>query len=105
MRAGKLRHRITIEQVTETRAADGTPSESWSAFATVWAEKVAVEGNERFVAEREHAEVTDAWTIRHLAGVTPKMRISYDSRVFDIESAFDPDGRKRELTILTREEV
>lgn len=105
MRAGQLRHRLRIEEVVETRSDSGDVDESWNEFDTVWGSLEAVTGNERFRAEREHAEVTHLARIRHLDGVTPKMRITHDGRTFDIEAVYDPEGRKREMHILTREAV
>jgi SPP1 family predicted phage head-tail adaptor len=60
-------------------------------------------GNERFEAEREHGEVDHRWRLRYLDGVTTKMRVNYDSRVFDIEARFDPTGKGEELVLLTNE--
>lgn len=105
MRAGQLRHRITIEEVTETQSSTGEVQESWSTFAERWAEMIGISGDERFAGEQFHGEVDHAFRIRHLDGVTTKMRINYDSRIFDIKARFDPTGKAEELMMLTEEDA
>jgi hypothetical protein len=46
MKLGKLRHRITIEQVSETQDVDGHVLESWSAYAMVQASIEPVSGRD-----------------------------------------------------------
>lgn len=79
MRAGRLRHRVTIQQVTRTRDGFGQPVESWSAFATVWA---AVE------------------PLRYLASVLPSMRVLFGSRVFRIEAIKDSAERNVQMELM-----
>lgn len=84
MRAGDLDRQITIEVPTETPNAIGEPIQSWAAFATVWAKVGPVRGRERFTADQVAAEADTTFRIRWLAGVTEKMRVSYDGRLYDI---------------------
>lgn len=105
MRIGKLRHRITIQSVTETQGTDGAIVKTWADFATVSASKTHKTSREFFAAQKVNAEMTDLFITRHLAGVTPKMRVSFDGKYYDIIGAPDPDGRKRELHITCKEVV
>jgi SPP1 family predicted phage head-tail adaptor len=86
MQAGRLDRRITIEQPTESTGAIGDVTESWSDFATVWAGKDDRSGREALSPEIERGEVETVWRIRHLDGLTMKMRIVYDGRIYDIRS-------------------
>lgn len=103
IRAGELRHRITIEQVTETRDVIGGVTESWSTFATRWAAVEPLAGREYFSAQQEEADVDHRIRLRYLAGVVPKMRVKFGARLFDIQTVLNLDERKRELHLMARE--
>lgn len=103
MRAGELRHRITVEQNSPTQNDLGEEESSWSEFATRWADARALDGTESFSTDMKFAEATHRFRLRYLDGVTPEMRVSWDGRTFDIVSALDPRGRKRETVIVATE--
>lgn len=85
-RAGRLDRLITIEQVSETRDAVGGIIKTWTTWKEVWASKLDVAGREYFDAQAVQAEVTTTFRIRYVAGLSPKMRISYAGETYDIES-------------------
>ncbi len=105
MRAGLMRHRITIESPTETQGADGSMTLTWAPFATVWASVEPLLGREWFDAQREQAEVSHRVRMRFLPGVGHNMRIMWGSRVFEIESVLNAGERNRELVLMCRESV
>ncbi len=103
MRAGSLRHRITIQQATTTQDAYGEPVPTWATYATRWAAIVPVSGSEADVDGMETAEVRHKFRIRHTSGVRPKMRISYDSRVFEILAVIDVGERGKQMELICQE--
>jgi SPP1 family predicted phage head-tail adaptor len=105
MKIGKLRHRITIEQVTETQDTDGSVVETWAVFATIQASIEPISGREYFAAQSTQADVTHRIRLRYLSGVTPKMRVNYSSRIFDILSVINVNERNRELQLMCRESI
>lgn len=105
MRSGKLRHEITIQAVTTTQDGYGGQTESWSTFATVRASVEPLQGREYFAAQQVQAEVTTRFRIRYLSGVTPKMRVLYDGRTFNVASVINPNERSHELHIMAVEAV
>ncbi len=105
MRAGELRHRITIQQATETPSTSGAITQTWSTVATVWAAIEALSGREAFAAQQVNAQVSSRIRIRYRAGITPKMRIVFGARTFNIESVMDMESRRRELQLLVSEVV
>lgn len=108
MRAGKLRHRVTIQQLALTRDAFGDAVEGWATVATVPAEVRMPSGAERFVgqADQERATVTHRIRMRYRGDLRPgSHRLIYDRRILDLEMAEDPDGRGRELVAICRELV
>lgn len=86
MKAGRLNRRITIQEPTETQDDYGEAIQSWATYRTVWAEKRDLPGNEAFDADQIVAEAVTDWRIRHLSGLTRKMRISYGGDIYDIRS-------------------
>lgn len=87
MRAGLLRHPITIESKTETRNSHGEMSDSWAAVASApnrarIVPKAAAEGQESMqsVARRTH-EIT----VRYFDGITANMRVVFGDRTFYID--------------------
>ena len=105
MKIGKLRHRITIQQVSETQDTDGSVIEVWSAYAVVQASLEPVSGREYLAAQSTQADVTHRINLRYLAGIVPKMRVNYDSRIFDILSVINVGERNRELQLMCRENI
>lgn len=101
MQAGKLRHRLTLEAPNET-VTTGEPSIPWPVQATVWGSMEGFGGTDRAGLV---AETAIRFRIRYRAGVTPRWRVGLvgTSRKFQIVSAVDPDGRRRELLLVTQE--
>lgn len=101
MEAGKLRHRLTLEEPAQTVAA-GEPSIPWTIRATVWGSWEGLSGTNRSGIV---AETANRFTIRYRANLTPRWRIGLagTARKFQILSVVDPDGRRKELTIVAQE--
>ena len=98
MRSGQLRFLLTIEEASEARDSLGQAIQTWETFAEVYGSLDPLSGRERFLAAQTHAEATYRARIRYLAGVTPKMRITYGGKVYHITYIAD-DNRGRELVI------
>jgi SPP1 family predicted phage head-tail adaptor len=103
MRAGHLRHLLTIEQASEARDAHGQAVQTWSTFGTVWGSLEPISGRETFLAAQVQAEVTARARVRYLAGITPKMRINFESKIYAITAVIDRELRHRELELLLAE--
>lgn len=103
MRAGKLRHTITIQQRSDSQNSYGEQANTWTTFAEVRASVEPLQGREFFASQQMQAEVTTRFRIRYLDGVTADMRISYDGRTFDIQAVLNPNERGRELHIMAVE--
>lgn len=93
MRAGLLRHRVTIQQRTETRDPDtGAVSFAWVDVATVWAAVEPLSAREFIAAQAAHSKVSARITIRYRADITAAMRIVHGSTLYNIEGVI-PDNR------------
>lgn len=100
MKAGELRHRITLEQPSETQDKYGEVLTSWTTLATVYARKEDLTGRELFQAQQVNASVSTRFTIRHRPGLTAKLRVNHGGTIYNIESIQDPDGRSRQIVLI-----
>ena len=83
--AGKLRSIITIQQPDPGQDAMGAPLDTWTTFATVWAQVSSIGGSEAFRGEQFSPEVTHEVTVRWIDGLLPTFKIvTSDNRTFDI---------------------
>ena len=105
MKIGKLRQRITIQQLSTNTDSFGQGEKGWTHFATCWAAVEPLSGKEFWNAQTIAAEITTRVKIRYREGVKPTMRILFGSRIFEIKAITDPEEAKRELQILCSEKV
>ena len=105
MRAGPLRNRIIIEKTTESQSSSGEVDNTWSTFATVWASIEPLNVKEYFDSQQVNAEENTRFRIRYLLGVTTKMRISWNSRIYDIRSIININEINKEMVLMAVEDV
>ena len=103
MRAGALKHRVTIESRTQTQSSTGMATDTWSTFAKVFAEIKTVSGNESINADQVQAEQTHIVKIRFCPNITTSMRVNYESRYFDINVIDNVMEHDRTLLLWCRE--
>lgn len=106
MRAGRLRHQVDIRQELRTPDGAGGYAATWAFFATgVWAE--VIEGVGREVVEgmaiESHALIEIH--IRYLTGITTKMRVYYNSAIYEIVGLSRVGSRDFELILQCEERV
>jgi SPP1 family predicted phage head-tail adaptor len=66
MQAGKLRHRITLQEpVKEQNPTTGAVINTWRDVATLWAEVAPLSAREFIAAQASQGEVTTRITIRY----------------------------------------
>lgn len=105
MRAGWLRHRLTLEENNPVEDAAGEETDNWTTFATVWGSVEPLRGREFFEARAETQTVDHRIRIRYLDGVTPQMRVMFRGRIFGIDSVINVLERNKELQLMCREVV
>ncbi len=90
MNIGKLRHRVTVQQMTETRDTTGEVIETWTDVATRWAYVEPMRSSEKDKRGIEAVENTYKVTLRYQAGlVTTARRLVYNGQLLDIESVIN----------------
>jgi len=104
MKIGDLRHRITVQDSTETPDSHKGHTVVWHNFLVLWASVEPLSGREYFYSHQIKAEVTHRVKIRYVKGITVKMRIKHNDRILAIESILDLKERHETLEILCKEE-
>ena len=104
MRAGQLRHRVTLQEPTTTQDEFGAPVVTWADVATVWARVETTSGDESIDMGRASASLTHTITIRQRPGVLPTWRVLWNARVLEIASVV-ADNVGREMVLNCTEAV
>ena len=105
MRVGRLRHRVELQEATETRGDYGDVTREWSTIATRWAGIEPMSGREIMQADQVNAKLSHRVRMRYDADVTPAKRLKFGSRIFDISSVINRDEKNAELEVLCSEAV
>jgi SPP1 family predicted phage head-tail adaptor len=105
MRAGLLRHRLTLQIPSKSTNAFGEWIESWSDWVTVWGSIEPNLGKRYFEAKQANSEVQGLIRIRYRTGVKPTMRVKFGDRTFRIISIVHPFEKRQELHLLYKEEL
>jgi len=103
MTASALNKRIIIQQLAVTVNDNGFETEAWTTYKTVWAAAVNLSGREYYAAVAVQAEKTTEFVIRYLAGVTTKMRISFQGKCYNINSIDNVDYANKFIVLRAME--
>jgi len=104
--AGRLKYRVTIQRYTESIDAVGGQVKTWANLITRKASVVPLNGNEYFTAQQLTVDVNVRIRLRWdsvLATVTPKDRIVWGSKIFDIITHINPMESNREIILMCQE--
>jgi SPP1 family predicted phage head-tail adaptor len=107
--AGRLRHRVTLQQLPANRTPSprGQLPSNWATVATFWADVAPLQGRELSNAQQIKATVTHRLTMRWPGSsltITPSMRFTWGSRIFNIVAVLNADERNRRLDIIAEEQ-
>lgn len=101
IRAGKLRHSITIERQHTASDAMGSVSDSWIPVAQgVAASLEPLSGRELYAAQQHHAEVTVRVRLRYRAGIGPSMRVVHRGVAYPVLYVINPALKDAELQLM-----
>ena len=113
--ASRLRHKLTLQQEVQTPDGAGGTSKSWTNITDLWAEIIPISGSssklnasagkEIFYGAQVQAEVSHKILLRYRDGVTPDMRLVFESRIFNIRSVANIEERRDRLELLVQEGV
>jgi SPP1 family predicted phage head-tail adaptor len=100
---GARRRRFVLELPLESPDGFGGVVRTYAAGPQLWGAIEMVGGDEQVRAGRPEQAVTHRVRFRYRDGVTAAHRLACGPRCFQIRTASDPDGKRRELVCLVEE--
>jgi SPP1 family predicted phage head-tail adaptor len=91
---GKMDRKIAFQVVSEPNDDFGGSTPSWTTVISCWASLTPGGGIEKDEADKVTATSPVVFGIRYKAGIDEKMRILYNSEIYNIISIAEPDRRK-----------
>jgi SPP1 family predicted phage head-tail adaptor len=91
---GTLDRRIIIQVGSNSTDVYNAPVTTWSTLTTVWAkvdDKSGFGSSERYEADQLTAIRETVFTIRYISGLSEKMRVFYNDRIYDVVYIGQPD--------------
>jgi len=109
MKIGSLDRRITVQKPTESRDDYGGLITTWATFAVRWAALSYRRANtEDYPADKKTSFYRAMFTVRSdsvTRQITPKMRIVYDGKVWDIHAITEKMTELRKMYLLIEVEA
>lgn len=100
MRTGKLRHSITIQQLSHTPDSYNDVQQTWQTLGATRAEITPISGRQYFEMHAQNIAVDHKVTLRYRSGIDPKMRVLWGSKVLEIVDVIDLNGLHKELQLM-----
>jgi SPP1 family predicted phage head-tail adaptor len=106
MRAGQLRHRVTIERRVQDKDERGQVRESWATRASLWGHVEQLGGREQSSTLGVHPEATWRVTVRFWSGhgIQTGDRINYGGRLLDVLAPPIDVGERRVKLVIDAKE-
>jgi len=104
----QLRHRITIQEPTYSIDSSGGNTLTWTDYAIRKAKAIPKGGQETFRLQQFFSEANMMFMIRYdslAKAITTKMRVSFDSRFFDIVAAINEDEMNQTIKLVCTEKT
>lgn len=98
----RLKHKIIIEEPTRTQNSYGEPVETFTTYATRKANIMTTIGREAFNKFQEFNEHPVVFKVRYDAltkSISPKMRVLYNSKYYDVEGVVNYNEENKEIHI------
>jgi len=98
MRAGQLKHIISIDRLTRSLNENRSSVHTWTNIDTVRAEIVRQSSTDFFTGFGEAESGTIIFRIRYLPGITTADRVTYAGKAYDLKEVTEI-GRRRGLEL------
>ncbi len=106
MKAGDLPHRVTVNQLVETKDALNQPIQTWSTLGTYWARYTCLTGRELVIAKQIRAEASSKVEFRNLdITINEQNQLVFEDQVLGVVNVNNRDllGYKSRITCLCKE--
>lgn len=97
VRAGRLRHRATLEALETTPDGAGGSVTQWVVVRDVWCWIRPVSGAQRMESMRRASRVSHEIFFRYAQDIDARKRLTYRGRVFNLSAVWSPDERREFL--------
>lgn len=101
---GEMRNKIVIQSLGTSTDSGGGQVASFSTANTVWAKVENLSGSENSFGDQIQDRSNYRFTIRYISSLTPKHRISYNSKLFNIQHVASSLEGKERYQIIDAEE-
>lgn len=102
MKAGELRHRVSLQAHTQATNGWGEPlPAAWTTFAEVWADLRHLSGTEAIRSGADTSMVKASCRIRWRDDVTAGHRVICEGKTYDIEAVL-PDSRRVHVDLMCK---
>jgi len=105
MRVGPLRHLCRVEKLSPAKDAFGGIVNTWELSVNVWCSIAPVSGKESWMSAQKYETATHTVFCRYTDKVTPKMRMLFGTRVFDIVAVMNVQEQNKMLKLVVEETV
>jgi SPP1 family predicted phage head-tail adaptor len=105
IRAGRLRHRLTLQRKTETRTSTGDVTIAWVTDSTVWGAIEPLSGKEYIAASQTQNEAEVKILIRYHATIADTWRVVNDGKAYSIHAILNADERNNAMTLMCSQGV
>lgn len=102
---GRLRYKVALQKATDTADGGGGRSQVFNTIAELFADIRPTGGDETDRQGKVQPKTQYKIIIRHRADISTDYRISYDSRIFQIQNILNIDERDRFLELAVSEGV
>jgi len=103
MNIGKMRHRVEILRLNETKDSFGEKIGEWIPFKSIWADIQTKTGREYMADRQVKAEINVEVITRYTADITSKNRIKHNETIYEILSAINVDMKYTTLKLVCKE--
>lgn len=108
MKAGQLRHRVTLQTATETQNTFGELTRTWATLATVWGSVEPLTGREFMDGRLVEAEISTRIRIRRRSDVTEANRVVWSepggtAHTFEVVAVIEDATHQREQQLMCTE--
>ncbi len=94
MRAGKIRHRITIYKQTSGRSPTGAVlPPTWTATMKLWASFEPLSVKDILAAQAAGSETVARCMVRYRTDIDSTMQVEHNGQLYDINGAPMPDAK------------
>ena len=96
---GELTHLLVLQIKSITSDAELNSVIVWNDWRTIWCKPIPKSGREFFKLQTNNSEITEAFKVRYIAGVSPHQRLKFRGKYLEIIDVINEGERNIELSL------